>query len=139
MPTPTPLLPLDPWRRTGLLFTVLWFTVGGLGHFVAPGFFVSICPPWVPEPLLVVYASGVVELALAALLIPPRTRSMACLALLALILAVTPVHIWMVMVPERFAQIPEPLLWLRIAIQIAFFANVAWCTRPESQRMSPST
>lgn len=131
-------LPAAPLKRAGLAFTFIWFLVGGIGHFVLPDFFVSICPPWVPRPLAVVYASGVVEIALALQLIPARTRSMAGYALLALIAAVTPVHIWMLMVPERFPQFPVALLWLRLVIQAAFFANVWWSTRPD-QRMSPST
>lgn len=124
-------LPIHPARRAGLIFSFLWFAVGGAGHFVLPTFFVSICPPWVPEPLLVVYASGVIELLLAALLLPARTRALAGLALLVLIVAVTPVHIWMLMVPEQFPQFPIAALWLRLLIQVAFFANVAWSTRPE--------
>ncbi len=131
-------LPAAPLKRAGLAFTFIWFLVGGIGHFVLPDFFVSICPPWVPRPLAVVYASGVVEIALALQLIPARTRSMAGYALLALIAAVTPVHIWMLMVPERFPQFPVALLWLRLVIQAAFFVNVWWSTRPD-QRMSPST
>lgn len=131
-------LPAAPLKCAGLLFTFTWFMVGGIGHFVLPGFFVSICPPWVPEPLAVVYLSGVVEIALALQLLPRRTRGWAGYALLALIVAVTPVHIWMLMVPERFPQFPVALLWLRLVIQAAFFANVWWSTRPD-QRMSPST
>ena len=99
-------LPASPLKRAGLAFTFLWFFVGGIGHFVIPGFFASICPPWVPDPLRVVYLSGAVEIALALQLIPRRTRSFAGYALLALILAVTPVHIWMLMVPERLSAVP---------------------------------
>lgn len=135
-------LPASPLKRAALAFTFLWFLVGGIGHFVMPAFFVAICPPWVPEPMQIVYLSGLVEIALALLLIPARTRRFAGHALLALILAVTPVHIWMLMVPERFPQFPVALLWLRLLIQVAFFANVWWSTRPErhpDQRMSPST
>lgn len=126
-------LPSQPLKRAGLLFTFVWFLVGGLGHFVATDFFVSICPPWVPEPRLVVQLSGLVELALAALLIPVRTRAITGLALLALILAVTPVHIWMLMVPERFPLFPVAALWLRLVIQAAFIVNVWWSTRPDPQ------
>ena len=124
-------LPAAPLKRAGLLFTFTWFMVGGIGHFVLPGFFVSICPPWVPEPLAVVYLSGVVEIALALQLLPRRTRGWAGHALLALIVAVTPVHIWMLMVPERFPQFPVALLWLRLVIQAAFIVNVWWSTRPD--------
>ncbi len=124
-------LPAAPLKRAGLLFTFVWFIVGGIGHFVVPDFFVSICPPWVPEPLRVVYLSGLVEIALALQLIPRRSRSAAGYALLALIVAVTPVHIWMLMVPERFPQFPVALLWLRLVIQAAFIVNVWWSTRPD--------
>ncbi len=132
-------MPASPLKRAGLVFTFIWFAVGGSGHFLLPGFFVSICPPWVPEPLLVVYLSGAIELLLALLLIPAGTRRLAGYALLALIVAVTPVHVWMLMVPERFPQFPVAALWLRLAIQAAFIVNVGWSTRPDDQRISPST
>lgn len=125
-------LPRHPLKRAGLAFTFLWFLVGGIGHFLATDFFVSICPPWVPEPLLVVQVSGAIELLLAALLIPLRTRPLAGLALLALIVAVTPANVWMLIEHDtRFAQFPVGLLWLRLLIQAAFLVNVWWCTRPE--------
>ncbi len=124
-------LPEDPLKRAGLAFTFLWFVVGGAGHFLVPAFFVSICPPWVPEPLLVVQVSGVIELLLATLLIPARTRSLAGLALVALIAAVTPVHVYMLQVPEKYPQFPVAALWLRLVIQAFFIVNVGWSTRPE--------
>jgi uncharacterized membrane protein len=133
-------LPRHPLKRAGLAFTFLWFLVGGIGHFLASGFFVSICPPWVPEPLRVVQLSGALELLLAALLIPVRTRSLAGLALLALIVAVTPANVWMLIEHDtRFAQFPVGLLWLRLLIQAAFLVNVWWCTRPEAEPAAPGS
>lgn len=135
-------LPPSPLKRAGWLFTFLWFLVGGLGHFAAADFFVSICPPWVPEPLLVVYVSGVIELLLTALLIPVPTRPLAGVALLALIVAVTPANVWMLTQHDsQFAQFPVWLLWFRLVIQVALLANVWWSTRQDApdQRWSPST
>ncbi|WP_273456932.1 DoxX family protein [Nevskia ramosa] len=132
-------LPASPARRAGLIFTFLWFLIGGIGHFAAAGFFASIVPPWVPEPLLVVYLSGVVELALAAQLIPLRTRPLAGAALILLIVAVTPANVWMLQQQATlFPQFSVWLLSLRLVIQVALIANVWWSTRPEPQRTSPS-
>ncbi len=51
--------------------------MGGAGvtHFTSPQFYEPIVPDWVPgRPRTWVYASGVVELTSAALLLVPRTR-----------------------------------------------------------------
>ena len=129
-------------RRAGLIFVFLWFFIGGSGHFIVPQFFLQIMPPWVPAPQAMVSLSGIAELAGAFALFSGRLRSLAGIGLFVLILCVTPVHIWMLQVPERFPQFPVWALWLRLPIQVALLACVWWSTRPErparAQGNSPS-
>ncbi|PEQ11628.1 hypothetical protein B2G71_16010 [Novosphingobium sp. PC22D] len=49
--------------RVGL---VLVYAIAGLLHLALPGPFVSIVPPWVPAPALVVSLTGLAEIAGAA-------------------------------------------------------------------------
>jgi uncharacterized membrane protein len=61
--------PAKPYRMVMLM--------GGAGttHFTNPDFYDAIVPRWLPgAPRLWVQASGVAELACAALLVPKRTR-----------------------------------------------------------------
>src|SRR5579859_2089071 len=64
---------MSRYKLAGLAFVFLWFFAGGIGHFLATGFFLSIVPPYVPWPVAAVYVSGVFELLGAFGLIPRAT------------------------------------------------------------------
>jgi len=125
-------------QRAGLGFVFIWFFVGGIGHFLVPDFFLSITPPWVPFALPVIYLSGIAELMGAFALLSPRLRPWAGLWLLAIIVAVTPVHIYMLQVPEKFPQFPIPLLWLRLVIQAGLIVCVWRSTRAPAAVLAPA-
>ena len=65
----------------------------GVLHFVTPGFFDRIVPPFLPEPRLWTYASGVAELAVAVAVLVPRTRERGALAAAVLFVAVFPANV----------------------------------------------
>jgi len=73
---------------------VLFFTAGVL-HFVMPGFFDRIVPPWVPNARVATYVSGVFEIAGAIGLLIPATRVAAAWGLIALLAAVLPANVHM--------------------------------------------
>lgn len=78
--------------RTAALVGIL----GGAGtmHFVNPEFFDPIVPDWMPgSARSVTYASGVVELVSAALVLNPRTRRFGALFALLTFLGVWPANI----------------------------------------------
>ncbi len=70
-------------------------TITGTLHFVAPAPFESIVPPVLGDPTPWVYASGVAELACAAVVAMPRTRRLGALATTALLVAVFPANLYM--------------------------------------------
>lgn len=116
-------------RLAGLAFVFLWFFGGGVGHFVATAFFLSIVPPYIPWPLAAVYVSGVFELLGAFGLLSRATRPWAGLGLFVLILCVTPANLWMWQHPELFPKFPPALLSLRLMIQVFLLGVVWWSTR----------
>jgi uncharacterized membrane protein len=66
----------------------------GTVHFLAPKPFDDIVPVELPgSPRFYTYASGVVEIATGALLVPRRTRRPAALAAIALFLGVFPANV----------------------------------------------
>ncbi|MFZ9629349.1 MAG: MauE/DoxX family redox-associated membrane protein [Ilumatobacteraceae bacterium] len=70
--------------------------VAGVAHFVNPDFFDAIVPPWLPPgERFWTYASGVVELAIAPMLLVPRWRRIGGLAALALFVGVYPANLYM--------------------------------------------
>jgi len=122
---------LGRWRIAGLALVFAWFLVGGIAHFAATEIEMRIVPPWVPWPRAAVLVSGVFELLGAAGLLWRPTRRAAGIGLFLLTLAVTPAHVYMLQRPELF-DVPYWALVLRLAVQVALLAVIAWSTAPQS-------
>jgi len=90
-----------------------------------------IVPPWVSWPRAAVLVSGVLELVGAVGLLWRPTRPAVGIGLFLLTIAVTPCHVYMLQRPELFPAIPVWVLWLRLPIQVALLALIAWCTAPD--------
>ncbi len=117
----------DGWKRAGVGFVFLLFFVGGIAHFVFTEIEMRIVPPYIPWPRAAVLVSGFFELLGAVGLLWSTTRRAAGIGLILLTLAVTPCHIYMLQRPELFA-VPLWMLWLRLPIQVALLALIAWST-----------
>ena len=117
-------------RLAGLIVVFLWFFVGGIAHFVATETEMKIVPPYIPWPRAAVLISGVFELLGAVGLLWRPTRRAAGMGLFLLTIAVTPCHVYMLQRPDLFAAIPLWALWLRLPIQVALLALIAWSTKP---------
>ena len=124
-------------RYAGLAIVFLWFFGGGIGHFTSVDFFVSIVPPWVPYPLWVVYISGVIEIALALLILWPAARPLAGWGLIALTLAVTPANVHMYMNPELFPDATQEAYLVRLIVQVLLLALIWWSTRRPEEHNGP--
>ena len=122
--------PRSRLKLAGVGFVFLWFFIGGIAHFVATETEMRIVPPWVPWPRAAVLVSGLLELIGAAGLLWRPTRRAAGIGLFLLTIAVTPCHVYMLQRPELFPAIPVWALWLRLPIQVALLALIAWCTAP---------
>jgi uncharacterized membrane protein len=122
-------------RLFGVAFVFLWFLIGGIAHFAATDTEMRIVPPYIPWPRAIVVISGVFELLGAAALLYPRTRRAAGVGLVALTIAVTPAHIYMLERPDLFA-VPYWALVLRLPLQVALLVLIAWSTalRPAARR-----
>lgn len=107
---------------------------GGIGHFVAPGFFVKIVPPTLPFRMEAVYITGFFELMGALFLLWRKTRRAAGLGLFFLTLAVTPANFYMWRNAHLFPDIPESLLVFRLILQALLLMMIWWATQPTSRR-----
>ncbi|MFI8219493.1 MauE/DoxX family redox-associated membrane protein [Streptomyces sp. NPDC085932] len=115
-----------PWSDRSPLLLAGLLATAGVAHFAAPRPFDAIVPDALPgKPRTWTYASGAVELALAAGLAVPRTRKAAALASAAFFAGVFPANVKMAAdwrhrpAPQRavaFGRLPlqVPLvLWAR--------------------------
>lgn len=112
-------------KIVGLGFVFLWFLLGGIAHFAATELEMSIVPPYVPSPRLVVLVTGVFELLGAIGLLVRRSRAAAGCGLFLLTVAVTPANVYMLEHFERFA-VPYALLVVRLPLQVGLLALIAW-------------
>ncbi len=115
-------------KVTRLIFAIL-LTAAGINHFVDPAFYVSIVPPYLPWPKIMVVVSGLAEIILGiALAIPVLTRA-AAWGVIALLIAVLPANIHMAANPELYPSIPAAALWIRLPIQGILIIWALWYTR----------
>ena len=110
----------DSWSTGNLIgkwsFGVL-FVAAGIGHFVAPGFYMKIMPPYLPLHRELVFASGVAEVVLGVLLLVPKTSRFAAWGLIALLIAVFPANIYVYQHRESFPQLSPLAHLLRLPLQ----------------------
>ena len=124
-------LPKRRGRRFALLGLSVFWVVAGVNHFVSPDFYVPMMPPYLPGHLGLVYLSGVFEILGGILVLVPRVRAMAGWGLVALLLAIFPANIHMVLSPELFPDMSTGALYGRLPFQAVFLAWAYWATRPE--------
>ena len=103
-------------RRLSLYLLALLFVAAGILHFLAPGPYLRIMPPWLPAPRLLVALSGAAELAGGLGLLWPATRRLAGWALLALLVAVFPANVQMLQMHAQL-HLPAWVLWARLPLQ----------------------
>ena len=100
-----------------------FFAFTGTMHFLRPRFFEAIVPPAIEEQKQEVVAiSGAAEIAGAALILHPATRSLGRWWLLALLIAVFPANVHMAVSPEQIRgldlrKVPRWALWARLPLQ----------------------
>ncbi len=104
------------------------FAVSGVLHLVRPRPFEMIVPRRLPGKRALVYASGIAELACAAGMAHPRTRSLSGLASTALLVFVFPANVQMTLdVFKRRSRLAKAAAAVRLPLQLPL-VWVAWRT-----------
>jgi uncharacterized membrane protein len=103
----------------GLIAVVAFVMIaGGLAHLVAPGGFAPLVPPFLPA-VPVIYATGVVQVAIGLAAIWPRTRALGGLAFAVLCAAYLPLHLWDYVRPDPVFP-PPVAATVRVVLQLLF-------------------
>lgn len=111
-------------RALRILLSV-FFVGAGLNHFVSADFYRTIMPTYLPWHAELVAISGVAEILGGTGVLISRTRRAAGWGLIALLIAVMPVHIQMAM--QGFRSSPAWILWLRLPFQLLLMGWVYRC------------
>nr|WP_276239407.1 hypothetical protein [Halobaculum sp. DT55] len=109
------------------------YVLAGVLHLLRPAPFERIVPRELPRPRLLVYLSGVAEVALGVGVLIPRTRTAAAKGLVVLLLAVFPANVNMAVRDldlDAVDDVPDAALWARLPLQAVLAAWAWWYTTP---------
>lgn len=111
----------QPRVTLSLILIALLFVGSGVLHFAMPEYYVRIMPPWLPAPMALVLISGVFEILGGAGVLVTTTRVAAGWGLIALLVAVFPANVQMLL-NARAAH--ASALWIaaliaRLPLQVA--------------------
>ncbi|MEN8832989.1 MAG: hypothetical protein ABF285_13265 [Pacificibacter sp.] len=84
----------DKTRIGGTFGIAFAFAFFGIGHFVQTEAMTQMLPPFAPFPTLMVLATGLLELAIAAALLYPPSRRMAGFVAIAVLIGFFPVNVY---------------------------------------------
>ena len=115
--------------KTFLRWCIAAFFISvGVHHFIDPAPYLAIVPPYLTQPLLLVHISGLFEVLGGAGLCLATTRKVAAWGLIALLVAVYPANIHMLVNEVYLPDMPREkwLLWIRMPLQFVLAAAVLW-------------
>jgi len=116
-----PAQPTHDARRLSRALLAALFVGAGALHFAIPGAYLRIMPPWLPAPRALVLVSGACEIAGGLGLFHPRLRTPAAVGLIALLLAVLPANVQMLLNASAARASPawQVALAARLPLQFA--------------------
>ena len=119
-------------KKVSFFVLIAGYLAAGTNHFYNPASYLRIIPPYIPYPALVNIISGALEVLLALLLIPTKTRCYSAYGIIILLVAFLPVHIDMILhAPLQLGSLTvTPLLaWIRLLLQPVLIWWAWWYTR----------
>jgi len=96
-----------------------FYLYAGYTHYKRPWFYYKITPPWIKKwKKEINVIVGIAEVLGGIGLLIPQTRSMAAWGIIALLIAVFPANIYMLISKDTSEKIPLWFLWLRLPLQV---------------------
>lgn len=94
-----------------------FYIIAGIGHFVKPGWYLRVMPPFFPSHRTLVALSGIVEILLGIGLFFPLFKNSALILIIAMLVLFLTVHVYMLSGKKAAAGIPLWILILRLPLQ----------------------
>ncbi len=115
-------------KRAARWLLVAFMIVSGIGHFAVTASYEAMMPTALPWPRLLVYLSGVAELAGGVGLVVPSLRRAASIGIMLLLIAVFPANINMAVnhISPPGMHISSFALWARLPFPALFLAWAWW-------------
>ena len=133
---------LSSWRHAGLGALAIMFLFTSTAHFSGMKHdLAAMMPEPLPDGLWIIYLTGAFEIAGAIGLLVPRTRRLAGICLVLLLIAQFPANVNAALGGIPLGGEPPTPLWLRTPMQILFIAMVWWTAvsaRPQKAERPPT-
>ena len=113
-------------RLISIILLAIFFIAAGVNHFVSPDVYLKIMPDYLPWPLALVYVSGFFEVLGGVGVLVPKLRRSAGWGLIAMLIAIFPANVDMLVNADQFATIPFWALVVRLPLQGVLIAWVWW-------------
>ncbi len=118
---------LSSWREAGRGALVIMFLFTGFSHFSSLKYdFAAMIPGPLPNGLWIIYLSGAFEIAGAAGLLIPRTRRLAGVCLVLLMVAMFPANVNAIINGISLGGNAPTPLWVRAPMQLLYIGMVWW-------------
>ena len=119
------LNPIASAKSNARIATGLTFIFIGATHFLMPEKYLEMMPPFIPAPVLMIYASGFFEILGGIGLIASWTKRPAAYGLAALLLAVFPANVYVAFSSVQLGGFMSEAIyqWLRLPLQ---FVLIGW-------------
>jgi uncharacterized membrane protein len=118
------------WRDSGRYALAVMFAFTASTHFNKMKYELArMIPKYFPQPLLIVYITGALELLGAAGLLLPEFRRLAGICLIALLIAMFIANVNAAQRGVTLRGKPSTPLWLRTPMQILFIGLLWWSTQ----------
>ena len=121
------------------LSAAIMFTFTGITHIISPEIFLKIMPSFIPEPILMVYVSGVFEILGGIGLLIAKLKRLAATGLIILLIAIFPANIYAAntgIAPGEAFFMGSWYLWFRLLFQPVYIWWVWWSSlRPKVHKI----
>ena len=118
-------------KRILLYVMAAFYILGGVMHFVRPQFYRPMMPPYLPWHDLLIFLSGVAELALGVAVLVPGLRPLAAWGIILLLIAIFPANLHIALYNVPVFNNPEGAgiwNWVRLPLQGVLILWAWWYT-----------
>lgn len=122
---------LATWHDSVRYALAIMFVFTGIAHFSKMRHdLAGMIPSFFPQPMLIIYITGVCEFLGAAGLLIPRVRPLAGICLILLLIGMFTANVNAALKGVMLRGKPATSLWLRIPMQVLFIGLIWWASSP---------
>ena len=125
-------------RKVSFYALVGFYLFAGINHFRDPEFYYPLIPPYLPLPVFINVLSGILEIIFGLLLLVPKWRNYAVYAIILMLIAFIPSHVYFIQLGSCITQglcVPEWLGWGRLLLIHPLLIYWVWSNRIHDQRV----